>query len=832
MIARVARFAVIPFICLLALTAIASGQETPFGREPVGGAARAGEYLPDPATSRELSRDLERFVSPTVAQWLAIEDLHEAYLDRFAELRDEDIARFLKFAEEELEAVPDARTARTFTRRLESTRARIDETDDALFAGIAESLEPEQLPGLQRVRLARERNSLRSGIARIGGGPLSLDDVLGACRRFIDAESLRALDPVLVGYEQSLTGLLREWRDSRESMFLELVDELQARGLGEFDGRTADPERMQQAFLAFQAAYDAARLRNLRVEERLDALNRRTVSALVPLLGEELGRRFRLMWASQWSEGEIASDPLRLERTFARLLESDQLAPEDRESIIALRREWRAVDDRHVERQLELRGELLEIGLPYGVPVPPDDERAIEADRILELFFERSGLREQLAETTRERLVRAGASIGSPRLSAIISSSGAPITDRDESDASASRSGVRDPERGGPADFIPDRLSRRQLSEIRERLASEPWQQAVLDTVYDDYLDAWRNEVAPLDRSCKEALASVYSIDPETGRQRADPAQMELAYGHALDALARVVSIEDRFFDDLSVALDPARRVELRRLRLVRELDRNLRGTDPFFRPSELAFRSGNVLEVVDGLELPVEVRGRVDELLANRGRSLIDAARRGRELRFDSERRFHEMNLRLSRGMADGTLTSTDHGLEYRRISEELAVERGTEAAEWDRVREEFITELRTLLDPDSRRLFDRDWNRAENPVVYRDPNAAFESLERALALSDLDADQLDAVARVLAGYDERWNELSMEMASLHRAKSEYGARTSPEDWSEWKLLDDRYRALELERYEASLRALRRVARYLRPEQRARVPALEAILD
>ena len=97
-------------------------------------------------------------------------DLHAAYLDHFAELRDQDITRFLEFVRTRMNGVPDARSAREYLKRLAIVRKKIADEDDRLFAGISEILDEEQMPGLSRVRLARDRQALTSGLADSPGG--------------------------------------------------------------------------------------------------------------------------------------------------------------------------------------------------------------------------------------------------------------------------------------------------------------------------------------------------------------------------------------------------------------------------------------------------------------------------------------------------------------------------------------------------------------------------------------------------------------------------------------------------------------------------------------
>jgi hypothetical protein len=379
---------------------------------------------------------------------------------------------------------------------------------------------------------------------------------------------------------------------------------------------------------------------------------------------------------------------------------------------------------------------------------------------------------------------------------------------------------------------MPRRISRRDLDQIRAMLEPEPWQQAVLDTLHRDYVDAWQAEVDPFVRLAKDAHAGVHGVDTRTMLPTADVEQLRLAYAHARDATDRMAGVDGRFFEDLAVALNEDQQSDLRRARLMRDLDRYLRGTDPFFDPSGMAFRPANVIEVVDRIELDPEERRAIDEHLDGSGADFLAAARSARDVRFESERQLHEMNIRMAAGMADGTLTSSDHGLEYRRLSDAMSRDHGELMAGWTKTHADFVDALRDRLGPEHRAEFSLAWKRASNPYVYRDGNCATVPLEQALQIPDLTSEQLDAVAEVLADYDGEWLAYSSDMASIRNRMKAFGANSTTEEYDLWRQLDAEYRSLDFSRNEASIKALRRAARYLEPEQRKRIRALRLLAE
>ena len=467
---------------------------------------------------------------------------------------------------------------------------------------------------------------------------------------------------------------------------------------------------------------------------RVRRLNDRVIRDLEPLLGEEHGRRVRMAYLERVTAGVIRADPLDVERVFSRLLESDRFDAENREILIGLRRSHRTTDDRHVDRLASSLEELESlVGPTEDLQAARDPETPLGA-RLAELRQAeqtRKESRTELARVTLARLLRLVEELDDSRLISIVQSGGrADPTGEDRPEYSESTD-VRDPDRVGRATTSPiastDGTSKASGLDWRGTLAAGSARHH-----YDDYLEAWTSEVAPVSRLCSEAHAAVFTVDPETMLRVADIEPFRDAYAHARDGAIRSREIEDRFFDDLSVALNEDQQGPLLRSRYARSLDRCLRGTDPFFSPSEMGFRPANVIEVIEGLPLSVETLAEVDEHLLRRGPALLESAAVARDIRMSSELALHEMNIRMSEGMSSGALTSADHGMAYRRLSEQMAERNGEAVAAWKLAHESFRDGLRDLLDPEEVSLFEAAWDVASNPIVYRDQNDSGPALDR----------------------------------------------------------------------------------------------------
>ena len=124
------------------------------------------------------------------------------------------------------------------------------------------------------------------------------------------------------------------------------------------------------------------------------------------------------------------------------------------------------------------------------------------------------------------------------------------------------------------------------------------------------------------------------------------------------------------------------------------------------------------------------------------------------------------------------------------------------------------------------------RRWQHASNPMVYRDANWASEPLQQALQLHDLTVEQMEVIAGILAEHEVAWERISDEMVSVRDELRGFGALSPSDTYEDYHVLDQRFKKLEFDREEVNLRALRRLSRYLTPEQRERIRALRILED
>ena len=200
------------------------------------------------------------------------------------------------------------------------------------------------------------------------------------------------------------------------------------------------------------------------------------------------------------------------------------------------------------------------------------------------------------------------------------------------------------------------------------------------------------------------------------------------------------------------------------------------------------------------------------------------------RDVRFDSERRVHELNQRMMSRLSDGSATSSEYGVAYRALSDELLAVHGTQSRDWAVSYEAFSGGLADQLSPEHREGFDRLWMVASHPLVFRGALDAMPALQSALDLPDLSPEQVESISKAMVEYELAWRQLSEAMVEVDREMSGFGAQSDEADYERWRTLEQSFKSSAFNRDQAGMSALRQLYLYLTPEQRARVPALRGV--
>ncbi len=139
-----------------------------------------------PLSTAGLGTYLSSFVTPTPEEAIAVDRLHETYLERFRKEIDPEIKSLEQVAGTVTSAWAGEGSMARLIQGAERLQARIAEIENAFFDGVAATVADERQEGVLRARLARERERLLTG-------PTSLTQTLfSSGGRFVDITALLA----------------------------------------------------------------------------------------------------------------------------------------------------------------------------------------------------------------------------------------------------------------------------------------------------------------------------------------------------------------------------------------------------------------------------------------------------------------------------------------------------------------------------------------------------------------------------------------------------------------------------------------------------------------
>lgn len=767
----------------------------------------SGELLADPIGSPWLTKALRSKVAPSVVEWIEIENAHEAYLETFKILQEGELARYRAFIENSMSGVPDGQTIRAFVRKLNGVRRLIESSDAVLFSEIEQILDEPKRASLARVRNLRalERLTVSYG-SSTADRAVPLWSLVEQWEADLPPDQRALVSSTLAAYERDLVSALEVWRKAQDQMIVTLSDELNRGGIDRIDLSDSDSNDRR----AFQDALRTARAKTTASSAVVSRLNERLIRSLQNIASPIDHRRIRTAHIQLLSKGRVSADPLRFVSTIERMLSVDELDATTREALLALFIEYAAVDDRHVRKMLELI----------------EDDDAPDEERLASF----ADVRKDLAGRFRQRIDQIAERSERTDLR-IISRSGG-LRDRDDSDVRSSEdlSVVEriSAGRGGAGHFICRPFSRRAFGIMVTGLTPETWQQAIIDTIYDDYLQSWRTAVKPISDSCDQAQANVPQYDPARPQSiTMDMNQLRESYRLASVAVAELESLDATFFESLLSTCVEGQNDFIERRACARSIEGLLRGTDALFRPREVAFSRPNIMDELEKIELSPAESARIGDVLKAESSAMLEAGRRARDIRMEVELESHRLNDEMSRKMAESDAMSADYGLAFRELSDRMATTHGAAMQDWFDSESAFRESIRLALTEENRLLFDDAWKRASNPMVYRTGDDAGLMLDRALQMETLTDDQKVALTQVLEDHRADWNAISDEMASVNQLLRGFGALSDEDSFETWRVLEQTFSRLDFERREVDMRALRRLSLYLDANQRKRFPGL-----
>ena len=850
-----------------------------FGTASVYAQGTMGQVA-DPMNSKQLAKYLKRYVNPTFDQWIVIEDIHSDYLEEFSALRDGPITDFLEEARalSSSGGVPDMESVKKYLASQERVNDRIRRLDEQCFNSMVAVLQADQIAGLQRARLARKRARFRSGMVTQSLGPMGGDlwEVLEEVD--FDKGEMTVLLARLRPYEESATRISKKQNEAAGSILLRIVEELEARGFADIDlsdPANQNPEVMRNQMAAVQAGYKNAMEESGEASADLRSLNYRTLRGLTNvgdpwkvlevkrkwINGAGFGMRYGRPNPLAISEEGATEEWTSFEGLAKALHEKEELLGDLRDSVNELIQAYVIEEHTRTDRVLKIISEFDPMMEALAQAEQLFAETDPEADGELSLEEQVAEIEEARQKAGRERSRQLFALIeeqGSPQLKDqikdprfLVRAHEFDTFDADqlesldsytldsyaeeELDSGDSVEYVTTGTQVESRDWISDAMNISIIGKIQQRAGDEVWVQAVLESLHEEYLDDWKSQVVPLQTQLREATSSIYTQESEneTGVGFNDVA-FKKQYQLRRQLLNTTANVDERFFDNLLLAMPDESADAMTVLRAERAMERSLgggaSGLSPF--PGLSNAHYANPIKVLNEMDLGTEHRLKVDKAILSLQKSLIDSQQALQVMAseiersvVESQKSFYESSDEMSQDEAANFMT------EYQRIRRESLEKIEPFETEVRKHREALMRLVAESVSEEVNQQFIEAYRIASHPSIYRDVNSAKPAMEGALRIADLSPSQEEQIQELLAEYEQDWLQRSHRMAE---AEAEYGDGDfmTPEGQQAFMAANMKMERARFDRDELAARKLRQLARILRADQRRYIHALRGIED
>jgi|GEM_PF-1781035 len=791
-----------------------------------------------PITTQRLEQFLNAYVCPTDAEATAIDRLHESYLDRYrAEIEPEATALMSSMNGRQ----PSKDEYEKFMRSLDRMQDKIAEADNQFLASAIELLAESRRGGMQRVREARERQRLLSGLVQfapmmLGGGAGFIDLPARAIRdeyfSKVSTENREAFDAVLRSQESRTLGQAREYNS-----------EVRKALVGFFDVMMSMQESAQAAAQAVDPnnpeSFQAMEVQQRAMMEKITALgaevrktvqsnfqaNRAGAAALAALLPEDSGVLLRLDVADAavnsvgFGGGRGSLSRTRMRSLGGRIDRDPDLTPEVKVEIANILKAWRRDQAQASEKLAEA---MLDAPLSAGMFSVAESETV-------------SAARRQYRDVGNATLKQIASKLLDHASRYVLSSTGyeedgtevelyrvvsAPKAEDDASEATALNDArLRSAFLEGSAGQAIDAMTADDVVRIAQMIGIDSSSQAVIEAVVDGWKSAqWDAQIAPLAARMVEVARRRMTTD-DTGMLRYDEALAREFESLRTHVATLAFELDEKLYVDLASALglaaDDALFVLLR-----------LERTDVAVSRSDMRGAGAGA-----GVPLPLSrnlARAKVDPAVV---RTVLEGAKA----------EFAALASSLAARVQERLeLTHRKHAAErVFATRDQAAVERASrdygelmlKAGQSDRAFGELLT--KTFVDAFNTHANDamlaRDFRRAvlasAYPEVYKRADNAQVQLDAAQMLSGLSEDQRARITALAAEYSVVFEKFSDEM--VMPADQPMTGVADEATWAEYQKRAEKVEKARFNRTERTEKALAELRRILGAENAALVPGL-----
>jgi len=834
------------------------------GFAPASFAQGAAGVFPDPITVRQVERWADS-LGLDAGQRQSLADAHEDYRARFAELRDGPIERHLKAHTPGFGAARDIRALRDAQRSRRSVGEQIAQLDAQLLSTLHEIAGPASASTVERIRLAEERRRARGamGMMTLPGSDLELgeelDDAIAALGSDDELEERRAaVEPLVIAYEQRLTRLMSEIADITIRQPLAIAEALDRAGLADVSVRPAFADEGdsdgRQAMARAVRDEVAAPQRRLRGE--IVAAHREFVRSLVDRVPAETQRQVRNAMIRRVYRGNVLGRDL--ESDFAGAISrTERQDAAIAESLRDIRGEYRAARDGVIDALMDAVDAQRRETSGFFMPFSFGEQSGPHAQTQRSLAERRNAIDEEFAA----RLATVvGVEEAPPRRQRIVTANGIEL---DLGGAEISVEGgmaviVGDGGGGGmmiatsagiPAGSMRGFAGPMLIDALEPLADSAEHLWPVVEILHAEYADRYRHAEEQEQAALREIGGGFPGVGmgmlpPGAGREAggaADLGRIDRRHAYSRQAVDRLLSLDELFFNDVAAALAGTDAEPLvRRLRGVRQREALVAaaggggGMTMMTGSREQNIDLALILHAAEA-ELDPESRRRLEPSLARWEESATPMQRQRYETVVQQQRIIERTMAQMSsvdqEGRVEISITSETPGFEEYEKAQRRLQEASSIVAEMNRrTRDEMLQQLA----PDEARILRRAYGRAAFPGVYRDPQSVAPKLERVLEtvleLDDVDGAQYESIAEIVAAHHAAYDDFCDRMVEVE--STDTGFRLGgPPDMDAIQAIQTRQntmRRLRFERSELGAATLRKLESILTPEQIERVGGLE----
>ena len=732
---------------------------------PSAAVAQGLPMFADPINTEALMQYADR-LELSVDQRLALEPLHDAYLDRFRRLRDKDMQAFqdhlidiaISFMRNRF-TIPERIELEQVVQEFQHVESKIAIVDRSLFNELEAILDDQQHLKLQRVRNQRRIDAFRTMVLEIGrefnpGARADLVQLVEGLDLTPDEAALA--NPILVDYESALLSRARTLHGILKASTTDILDAIDDLGL-----RDMSPEEMMQMennaelLQEFQTRFDEMSVPFQKAVHDISQLNLKTAREIMKVLAEQNTAELRDRYYRSAYKAAYRN-PGAYRRRYAEAVKLEDIAAELIEQIQLQLGEFVRQDDRIIDDLVD----ALEKSREYRTMAILSEEGPDPLEAKLADLNERRAALVERADTTLEALIGPelfaqftdesvpGEQVGPGAEIVIIEEVGRPpriVRDGQlPSDLeSHANEQVKDPR-------LPNPISAGEFKRFTRLSGVGDSDTAVVDLLYQDYRESF-----------DAILYAPLTTEDQTAADESKPDEGDLLQ-------QRLVALEEadaRFFDDMSImAANEQQSRFVARLRLLRQRNAHHQVTNaygPFWGDRG---RVADLVQLVYEADLDQSMLQTISPVLDSYESETAPAVRDRLEMAKSAKRR---LDAARRAGGSDAAPGVGEAIMEKWRQEQRQLTENRRRISN---ITEEHLEQVLSQLSPGAAHQLRFAYNREAFPDVYRDSIEIERSVASVLKLPDLSESQRTQIDQIAQNFRTRFMEISDQGITLRR--------------------------------------------------------------